>query len=47
MYGGYKITFDGVGEWNFGNKSARNFALFGDDNGSSSQTDNCKNNFLV
>ena len=47
MYGGYSIAFDGKGEWNFGNGSARNVVIFGVDNSSSSHTDNPKNGFLV
>ena len=40
-YGGYGITFDGKGEWNFPNDSARNVKIFGVDN-SSSHADNRK-----
>ena len=28
LYSGYGITFDGKGEWNFGNASARNIKTF-------------------
>ena len=31
----------------FGNDSARNVVIFGDGNGSSSHTDNCRNDFLI
>ena len=41
------MIFDGAGQWNFGNDFARNVAIFGVDNSSSSQTNNRKNNFLV
>ena len=47
VYDGYSIAFDGKGEWNFGNASARNVVIFGVDNSSSSHTDNRKNGFLV
>ena len=46
-YSGYGKAFDGKGEWNFGNGSARNVKIFGVDNNSSCHTDNCKNDFLV
>ena len=45
--GGYGITFDGAGSWNFVNGFARNVVIFGFDNSSSSHTENLKNNFLV
>ena len=47
MYNDYGTAFDGKGEWNFGNDSARNVVIFRVDNCSSSHTDNCKNHFLV
>ena len=40
-------AFDEEGLWSFGNAVARNVAIFGVDNNSSSHTDNLKNNFLV
>ena len=46
-YSGYGIAFDGKGEWDFVNDSARNVIIFGVGNNSSSHTDNRKNNFLV
>ena len=46
-YNGCGIAFDGKGEWSFGDDSARNVAVFGVDNSSSSHTDNRKNKFLV
>ena len=47
VYSGYRIAFDGKGEWSFDNDFSRNVAIFGVDNSSSSHTDNCKNKFLV
>ena len=47
MYTGYEITFDGKGEWSFGNDYSRNFIIFGVDNSSSSHTDNLKNNLII
>ena len=47
VYPGYGIAFDGKGLWNIGNDSARNILIFGVGNSSSSQADNCKNDFLV
>ena len=47
MYSGYKITFDELGSWSFGNDFARNVITFGVNNSSSSHGDNHKNNFLV
>ena len=47
MYTVYGITFDGKGEWSFGNDYARNIIIFGVNNSSSSHVDNLKNNFLV
>ena len=46
-YSDYVFSFDGKGEWNFGNDSARNIEIFGIDNSSSSHTDGHKNYFLV
>ena len=47
LYSGYTIAFDGRGEWNFANDSARNVIVFAVDKSLSSHTDNCKNIFLV
>ena len=47
MYNDYGTAFDGKGERNFGNDSARNVVIFRVDNCLSSHTDNCKNHFLV
>ena len=47
MYSDYGITFDGLGSWRFGNDFAGNVIIFGVDNNSSSNTDNCKDNFLM
>ena len=47
MYSGYGITFDGAGSWSFGNAFAKNVILFGDDNNSSSHTNNLKNSFFL
>ena len=44
---GREIAFDGEVGWSFGNDYARNVAIFGVDNSSSSHTDNRKNSFLV
>ena len=41
------LTFDGKGEWSFGNDFARNVLIFGVDNSSSSYSENRKNNFLI
>ena len=41
------VTFVGAGSWSFGNDFARRVVSFCVDNGSSSPTDNRKNNFLV
>ena len=43
VYSGYKIKFDGKGDWNFGNDFDRNAVIFGVDYSSSSYTDNRKN----
>ena len=40
MYSGCGTAFDGKGEWNFGNDSAKKVLIIGVDNGSSSLTDN-------
>ena len=37
---GYRIAFDGLGSWSFGNDFARNVVIFGVDNSSSSHADN-------
>ena len=42
LYSGYKITFDGKGEWSFGNNYARSAINFVVDNSSSSHADNLK-----
>ena len=42
VYSGYGITFDEAVSWNFCKDFAKNI-----DNSRSSNTDNCKNNFLV
>ena len=47
VYIGYGIAFNGLGSWSFGNDFARNVIIFGVDNSSSSQADDCKINFLV
>ena len=47
MYSGYGIAFDQKGTWNFGNDRTRNVIIFGNNNSSSSHTDNCKNDLLV
>ena len=44
---GYRIAFDGKGEWNFNNDYARNVIVFGVDNSSSPHTNNLKNTFLI
>ena len=36
-----------TGSWNFGNNYSGNVVMFGDDNSSSSHTDNLKNNLSV
>ena len=47
VYSGYGISFEG-GDWlSFGNSTARNIIIFGEDAISSSHVDNCKNNFLI
>ena len=47
VYSGYGITFYSAGSWSFCNDFARNVVIFGVDISSSSNTDNCENNFLV
>ena len=47
MYSGYGKAFDGKGERDFGNGSARNVLIVAVGNNSLSDTDNRKNNFLV
>ena len=44
---GYGTTFDSGDPWGFDNNFARNVAIFGVDNSSSSHADNHKNNFLM
>ena len=46
VYSEYGIEFDGKGSWSFGNDFARNVAIFGVDNSTSSHDDNRKNNFF-
>ena len=46
VYSGYRIAFDGKGEWSFGNDYAKNIISFSVDNSSSSHTDNCKSNLI-
>ena len=46
-YNGQGIAFDGKGYWIFDNYTARNIAIFGVDNSSSSHIDNPKHNFSV
>ena len=45
VYSGHGISFNGNGEWSFGNDFARNVIIFGVDHSSSSHTDNLKNDF--
>lgn len=40
------MVFDGTGSWNFDNDFAKNVVVFDVDKISSSNTDNCMNNFL-
>ena len=47
VYRSYKIAFDGKGSWSFGNDFAKNVAIFGVSNSSSSHSNNCNNNFLI
>ena len=47
VYSGYEISLDRADSWSFDNDFARNVAIFGVDNSSSSHSDNRKNNFLV
>ena len=44
MYSGCGVVFDGADSWNF---AWLNVVIFGVDNGSSSHSDNHKNNFLI
>ena len=47
VYSSDGIPFDGMNLWTFGNDFAGNAVIFGDDDSSSSRSDNCKNNFLI
>ena len=47
VYSRYRITFESVGAWSFGNDFAGNVVIFGVDNSPSSYADNRQNNFLV
>ena len=47
VYSSYRIAFDRLGSWSFGNDFARNVVIFGDDNSWSSHPDNIKNKFFV
>ena len=47
IYNGWGIAFDEASSWSSGNDFARNVAISGVDNASSSHTDNQKNNVLV
>ena len=44
MYSGCGVVFDGAESWNC---AWLNVVIFGGDNGSSSHSDNHKNNFLI
>ena len=46
-YSGYGTAFNEKGSWSFNNDFARNFIVFGDDNGSSSHAENFRNNVLI
>ena len=46
-FSGCGIAFDGKGSWTFGSDFSRNLVICGDVNGSSSHSDNRKNNFLI
>ena len=46
-YSGYRIAFDGKGEWRFGNDFAKNVITLGVDNSLSSHTDSLKNYLLI
>ena len=46
-YNGWEVAFDEEGSWTFGHDFAKNVVIFGDDNRSSSHTDNRENKFLV
>ena len=43
----FRITFDSAGSWTFDNDLSRNAIFFGADDSSSSDYDNCKNNFVI
>ena len=47
MYSGYRIVFDGKGEWSFDNGTAKNVIIFGIYSSSLSHSDSCKKNFLI
>ena len=47
MYSGYGITFDGAGLRSFGNDTAINVIIFGNDDSLFPYSDNRKNEFLV
>ena len=47
VYSGYRITFDSVVSWSFGNDFDKNIIIFGANNSSSPHSDNRKNNFLI
>ena len=47
VYGGYGIAFDGKSLWRFSDEFAWNVIISGIGNGSSSHTDNPKNNLLI
>ena len=47
VYGGYGITLDSTGSWNFDNGTARNVIVFLVDNSSSTHSNNRNNKFLV
>ena len=40
VFADYEIAFDGTSLWGFGKDLARNVVIFGNDNSSSSYTDN-------
>ena len=47
VYSGYGVLCDSADLWDFDNDFSRNVVIFGDDNRSSSHTDNRNNNILV
>ena len=47
VYSGYGVICDSADLWDFDNDFSRNVVIFGDDNSSSSHTDNRNNNILV